>query len=237
MMPKEKTVLVILAMESEFTALKNKVRAGVNKTIGGISGIEFPIPSGKAFAFQGKIGKVATAFDIGRLASQLDIKAIVNTGVGGALDPTVRPLDVVVANQVAYHDVDLTAFGNPLGQMDGNPLWFKAGESFLKSAEDLEVNAPFRILVGPIISGDKFVTKDNLSPELIQKAFGHPLACDMEGGAVAQVANILHVPFCIIRSISDDTTAEGNKNTYQEFLELAAKHASSVTLWMLNSLE
>ena len=51
------------------------------------------------------------------------------------------------------------------------------------------------------------------------------------------LARSLNVPFAIIRSISDDTSNSSNKNMYEEFLELAAKHASSVTLWLLNSIK
>ena len=60
-MPKEKVVLVICALKKEYEALKNKVREGKDEEIAGIKGIMFPIPSGKAFAFQGRVGKVNTA--------------------------------------------------------------------------------------------------------------------------------------------------------------------------------
>lgn len=235
-MPKENVVLVICALKKEYEALKNKVREGKDEEIAGIKGIMFPIPSGKAFAFQGRVGKVNTALDIGKLAASVEIKAIINSGVGGSINETVKPLDVVVANKVAYHDVDLTAFGNPLGQMDKEPLWFETDSEFIESVEELEKNTVFNIKVGPIISGDKFVTKKNLSKKII-KYLGKPLVVDMESGSVAQCAHELNVPFAIIRSISDDTSNSSNKNMYEEFLELAAKHASSVTLWLLNSIK
>ena len=200
-MPKENVVLVICALKKEYEALKNKVREGKDEEIAGIKGIMFPIPSGKAFAFQGRVGKVNTAL-----------------------------------NKVAYHDVDLTAFGNPLGQMDKEPLWFETDNEVIESVKELENNIDFNIKVGPIISGDKFVTKKNLSKKII-KYFGKPLVVDMESGSVAQCAHELNVPFAIIRSISDDTSNSSNQNMYEEFLELAAKHASSVTLWLLNSIK
>ena len=133
-MAKENVVLVICALKKEYEALKNKVREGKDEEIAGIKGIMFPIPSGKAFAFQGRVGKVNTALDIGKLAASVEIKAIINSGVGGSINETVKPLDVVVANKVAYHDVDLTAFGNPLGQMDKEPLWFETDNEFIESS-------------------------------------------------------------------------------------------------------
>ncbi len=233
---KEKTYLVICAMHSEFQALANKVRDGKMATFGGIRGLGFPIPGGRAFAFEGRIGKVGTAFDLGVLSQCFDVGGIINTGVGGSLSETVKPLDVVIADKVAFHDVDMTAFGLPLGQMQGEPLWYEAGPEFLNGARQLEARKNFTIKIGPIISGDKFVTKENLPKETIRQ-FGKPLVVDMESGAVAQVAKQLKVPFCIIRSVSDDTRKESNSETYAEFLELAAKHASEVTLWLLNDLD
>lgn len=228
-------VLVICAMDREYTALINKVRLPERKIIAGIEGTMFPIPGGKAFAIHGEIGKVATAFVLGRLSSVLNIKAIINSGVAGSLCEKIHPLDVVVSSEVAFHDVDLTAFGNQLGQYDNQPLWFKAGDKFISAARNIEHSKDFEIVIGPIISGDKFVTKDNLPKKLVNK-FGKPLAVDMEGGSVAMCSRLINVPFVVIRCISDDTTKENNKDNYQEFLELAAKHASSVTLWLLNSL-
>lgn len=234
-MAKENVVLVICAMDKEYRALIDKVRLPKKKIIEGIEGTLFPIPSGQAFAIHGEIGKVSTAFVLGKLSSSLNITAIINSGVGGAVSKKVKPLDVVVSSRVAFHDIDMTAFGNPLGQMDNCPLWFEAGKEFIEAAESIENPKDFQIIVGDIISGDKFATKDNL-PKKIIKLFGKPLAVDMEGGAVAMCAYLLKVPFVVIRCISDDTRTGDNKLSYEEFLELAAKHASSVTLWMLNNL-
>lgn len=233
-MTKRKMVLVICALRKEYEALVNKVREGKNEVFAGIEGTVFPIPGKEAFAFHGRVGKVNTALDIGRLSAVLDVVGIINSGVGGAISEEVKPLEVVIADKVAFHDVDLTAFGLPLGQMDNEPLWFLAGKEFLEGAKALEENAEFPITIGSIISGDKFVTKKNMDKGTIKK-FGKPLVVDMESGAVAQCAHELNVPFAIIRSISDSTYSKENKSMYEEFLELAAKHASSVTLWLLNN--
>lgn len=236
MMDKPSYVLVICAMKSEYEALTNKVQQGRQAVISGIEGTVFPIPSGEAFAFIGSIGKAATAFTIGRLSEACNVKAIINTGVAGSLNSEVLPLDVVVADRVAFHDVDLTAFGNPLGQMDGEPLWYQASPIFLDAAHNITLQRGLQIKFGSIISGDVFATATNISEKIIEQ-FDHPYAIDMESGAVAMCARKLNVPFAIIRSISDDTRKGDNVTNYEEFLELAAKHASSVTLWMLNALK
>lgn len=231
-MEKSRMVLVICALSKEYQALVNKLIEGKECQIAGIDGYRFPIPGGTAFAFQGRIGKVNTALDIGKLSQAVEITAIINSGVGGSISKDAKLLDVVVARRVAFYDVDLTAFGSPMGQMDGEPLWFETSDEILESVEELDKISDFNIKIGDIISGDRFVTKKNFGKKEI-KPFGKPMVVDMESGAVAQCAHQLGVPFVIIRSISDNTNSSSNQSVYEEFLELAAKHASSVTLWLL----
>ena len=121
-------------MAGEFGALANKVREGRPENHGGMDGLGFPLPYGRAFAFAGRIGKVNTAFDIGRLSAVLDIGGIVNTGGAGAVSETVKPLDVVIADSVCFPEVDTTAFGSPLGQLGGGPRWFETDPAFLHAA-------------------------------------------------------------------------------------------------------
>ena len=58
------------------------------------------------------------------------------------------------------------------------------------------------------------------------------LCVDMEGAAISQVAYLNHIPFLIIRSISD-TPNNNNVVTYEEFLENSCK---KVAVFMNNIL-
>ena len=59
------------------------------------------------------------------------------------------------------------------------------------------------------------------------------LACEMEGGSMAQVCYVNKTPFCAIRSISD--TADGDPEmAYVDFLEIAAKNSIALTLSFIN---
>ena len=54
-------------------------------------------------------------------------------------------------------------------------------------------------------------------------------ACEMEGGAVAQVAFVSSTPFVVIRAISD--SADGGATVdYPTFLAAAAKNSAAMTL-------
>ena len=45
----------------------------------------------------------------------------------------------------------------------------------------------------------------------------------MEGVSIAQVCYLSHIPFLVIRSISDSPDGSDNKLTYDEFLEKSSK--------------
>ena len=56
----------------------------------------------------------------------------------------------------------------------------------------------------------------------------------MEGGGIGQVCYINHVPFAILRSISD---GEGGGMDYQQFSVKAAENSIAVTIEFIKSLE
>ena len=57
------------------------------------------------------IGKVMSAMSVAVLANDFKVEAIINTGSAGAVAPGMAVGDIVLADKLAYHDVDVTAFG------------------------------------------------------------------------------------------------------------------------------
>ena len=72
---------------------------------------------------QSGIGKVMSAMSVAVLADHFQVDAVINTGSAGALAEGIAVGDVVIADKLAYHDVDVTAFGYAYGQMAGQPLY------------------------------------------------------------------------------------------------------------------
>ena len=172
------------------------------------------------------IGKTAIAYHLGRLLSVLKVDLIINTGVAGSLSKEVTPFDTFVSTRAAYYDVDVRAFGYQLGQMCGQPLYFEADPKALRAAINV---AGDKIKTGLILSGDNFITGKNI-PSYLYTDFENPCAIDMESAAVAQVANMAHIPFLIIRSISDDPNSESNnQDTYDNRLEDTCISAGRMT--------
>ncbi len=224
--------LLIAPTVAEFTVLKSTLVSASEKEYAGIKGLEFTTPKGKVFAIHGKVGKVNTAFDIGRISAVLDLSGIINIGCAGSLSDSLRKLDVVVATKVACYDNDLTAFGLPYGQMDDEPLYYECDLDTINMIKENETN--FDIKTGLIISADRFATKNNIGKEILEK-FDNPIACDMESSAVAQCAHNMGIPFYIIRCISDEINeTKENKDSYEEFATVSARLSVRTALHFLN---
>ena len=81
------------------------------------------------------------------------------------------------------------------------------------------------ILAGGCVYKTQFINDDK-KKNYIKSTFG-AIACEMEGAAVAQVAYVNKVPFCVIRAISD--SADGSSHVeYAEFLKEAIENTKKV---------
>ena len=156
---------------------------------------------------------------------------IVNSGVGGALDKTLLPLDIVFADKLVQHDMDTSAIGDPVGLISGiNRVFFETDKRALEvltaAAEKLEINYK----IGAIATGDKFIcAKDD--KDRITAQFGAS-ACEMEGGAIAHTAFVNDTPFVVVRAISDSADGEACMD-YPTFLPLATKISTALTLALI----
>lgn len=177
----------------------------------------------------GGIGKTSMAFKLGLILSKDKYDLIINVGVAGSISNELTPFDTLIASKVSYYDCDVTAFGYKKGQMASMPLYYEADDEILNLTKKQSLS---NIKYGLIISGDKFITKENLSVD-VYSDFDNPLAVDMESGAVAQVSYMAKIPFLIIRSISDSTSGDGsNKDEYENNLTRASKRAGEI-VWMI----
>ena len=175
------------------------------------------------------IGKVNAAICTQMLIDFYSPAVIINSGVAGALSKDVTVGDLVIATAAVQHDFDSTAFGDPKGTLEifGEkiielPADKEFSEKLFEAAKSLEGTNAFR---GIVATGDKFVadSEERLS---IGEQFS-ALACEMEGGAMAQVCVRAGIPFAILRSISDDI---GHNTTvdFNEFKIMAAKKTVDV---------
>ena len=100
------------------------------------------------------IGKVMAAMSVAILADHFRVDAVINTGSAGALAEGISVGDVVIAEKLAYHDVDVTAFGYEYGQMAQQPLYFETDKKFVSLIQETLSKLNQKWHLGLIATGD-----------------------------------------------------------------------------------
>jgi adenosylhomocysteine nucleosidase len=181
------------------------------------------------------IGKVNAALITQFMLNQVDFDYVFNVGVAGALVANLKLADIVIANSTVEHDVDVTAFDLPLGQIPRMDIFdFKADQYLLAIAIKIQQQIP-NINIGRIVSGDQFIS-DKVKAEFLGNHFT-ALACDMEAAAIAHVCHVNNVACLIIRCLSD--TSGQDEDAFQSFLKLkqiASAHAAEIIPLFLGHL-
>lgn len=182
---------------------------------------------------QSGIGKVMSAMSVAILAVKFAVDAIINTGSAGAVADGLAIGDIVVADQLVYHDVDVTAFGYVHGQMAGQVLYFQADRTLIDHLQGVLAQQGQHSHVGLIATGDSFIAGQD-KVIAIKSYFPQVLAVEMEGAAIAQAAQAAGKPFLVIRAMSD--TAQGDAHvTFDEFIIEAGRRSAQVLLTLLET--
>lgn len=180
------------------------------------------------------IGKVNAAVCTQILIDDFKVDKIINVGVAGGTNKDVMPGDVVIGNSLVQHDVDTSAFGDKIGQIPRLDTYsFKCDEELVKAAKEAcSVNSNHNYFIGRIVTGDQFIN-NALKVKWLNNEFD-ALACEMEGGSIAQTCYLNCVPFVVIRSISDNAN-NGAHMDYEKFVPIAVKNSTNILKSMLQS--
>ncbi|MBY4889753.1 5'-methylthioadenosine/S-adenosylhomocysteine nucleosidase [Pantoea sp. DY-15] len=215
---------IIGAMEQEVTLLRDKIEnrqtltlAGCEIYTGTLNGVEVAL-------LKSGIGKVAAALGTTLLLQLCKPDVVINTGSAGGLAPTLKVGDIVVSDEVRYHDADVTAFGYEPGQMASCPAAFVADDKLIAAAELVIKQLDLNAVRGLVVSGDAFI--NGAAPlERIRTTFPQAIAVEMEATAIGHVCHQFKVPFVVVRAISDVADQESHLS-FDEFLSVAAKQSS-----------
>ena len=226
---------IIGALDIELERLIGAMREPAHREISGV-----PFTCGKLLGTdvviaRAGVGKVNAAVCAQTMALIYEPELIINSGVSGALSPDLRVGDVVIGTDVVQHDVDTTAMGDEPGFVStvdrlSFPLDNFASTAIAAAAEELGIRA----VRGRIASGDQFVASTERKEEIVR--LFSAVTCEMEAGAIAHVCFLNRVPCAVVRCISDGGNEEAPMS-YEEFLPLAAKNSSELTLAYLKSLQ
>lgn len=183
---------------------------------------------------QSGVGKVMSAMTVAILAETFQVDAIINTGSAGAVASHLQVGDVVVADRLVYHDVDLTAFGYDYGQMSMQPLYFQSDSAFVEAFQAVLEQEKVGSAIGLIATGDAFIAgQDKINA--IKDQFPQVLAVEMEGAAIAQAAHATGKPFIVVRAMSD-TAAHDANITFDQFILAAGQQSAQTLIKFLESI-
>ena len=178
---------------------------------------------------QSGIGKVMSALAVTLLVQLFEVDALINTGSAGAIDSSLKVGDLVIADKLAYHDVDVTAFGYDYGQMAQQPLYYESSKYFISELKKVLPNPK----IGLITSSDSFIADPAKIAE-IKTHFPADLAVEMEGASIAQAATALGRPFLVIRAISDTADHQASVSFDDFIIEAGRRSAELLIKWLRN---
>lgn len=180
------------------------------------------------------VGKVFSALSAATLVERCSPDMLINIGVAGGVKP-LKQGDIVISSFTVQHDYSAEADGLPRGQIQGFDSPFidcdgAVASKLLAAARSLGIHAE----LGIIASGDCFVSDSTLVSTL--KTLFNASAFDMESASIAQVAKTVKVPFCALRSISDNGEDEAVESFYT-FLPKAARRSVDTLTKFVENLE
>ena len=217
---------IIGAMAPEVQAIESLLENKTVKNIGSIAFVEGKINGKDVVVAQCGIGKVFAALCAEAMILNYKLEYILNVGVAGTLSDKISVGSIAISRSLIQHDMDTSPLGDPVGMISGiNIIEIPANKGVVWKVEEAVKNLGINYEIGIIASGDQFIN-DGKKKEYIKSTFG-AIACEMEGAAVAQVAYVNKVPFCVIRAISD--SADGSSHVeYAEFLKDAIENTKKV---------
>ncbi|GEM00536.1 adenosylhomocysteine nucleosidase [Halolactibacillus halophilus] len=226
---------IIGAMDEEVRLLKENMAikeeltvANCDFTVGMLKGVSVVL-------LKSGIGKVNAALATTILLERFAIRAVVNTGSAGGLDQTLSVGDIVIGREVVHHDVDVRAFDYDYGQVPGMPKRYLADTGLIKAIEmAIEEKNEVQSKQGLIATGDSFMQRADQVAGVLEH-LPDTMAVEMEAAAIAQVCYQYHVPFVIIRSLSDIAGKESNVS-FDQYLDQAAKHAAEMIMRVITNI-
>lgn len=224
---------IIGAMSVETDALKAMVEHAKKETVSGVEFVRGTIADKEVVVAQCGIGKVFAALCAEAMILRYEVTKILNVGVAGSLSPRLGLLDIAVSDAVVEHDMDTSPLGDPVGLISGiNIVKIPASEPLALRVKEAAEAMKKHCVIGTVASGDQFIA-DSERKAFITKQFD-AIACDMEGAAIGHVCYVNHVPFAVIRSISDNASEEAGSMEYPTLCEHAAKQSQELMRRLLS---
>ena len=218
---------LLIAIESELKAFLESGAEITSEERWGRTVYHTRIGENEVTAFCSGAGEIDAAAGTQLLISGFGCRQILNFGVTGALDPSLKVEDLFVARKVCHYDFDCSAIDpvRPHQYLEFPdefiPLDDALAEKALASEPGLREAA--------VASGDRFVEDRAFKRELF--SLGCQI-CDMELAAIARVCWLNGVPCLSVKCISD--TYEGGSGDFLTNVQRSAEKAFRVLRGILS---
>ena len=186
---------------------------------------------------QSGLGKVNAAVVSTLLIEKFECELLLFSGVAGGIDPGIEIGEVIIGESLIQYDYGTLKNRELLPFRPGS---IPTGESKNELEYNLDPKIKHKIKVslpnvrmGIILTGDVFLQCEETQKELFEK-YGAQ-AIDMEGAAVAQVAEQFGIPAIVVRCLSDLAGADSQKLS-SKFLNMAAKRSFNTAQRILKVL-
>ena len=190
------TIGMIYAMTLEIESLLTNENAQPLQTV---AGVPFYQIRENVIACAGGVGKVNAAMATQLMISLYQPDLILNAGVAGCFEHAEIG-DLVLAERFMQHDFDTSNIGDEEGFVSTvNCTYFPTSDFAKAKAAMDKVGMPYR--TGLVATGDWFGVDCDRARHIADTF--HPLLCEMEGCAIAQVCMRNEVPFMSLKSVSD----------------------------------
>lgn len=240
------------AFSEEVSLLEDALKESQVQTVLGIRFVTGTLEGHRVVLASSGVGKVNAAMTATLMIDHFKLREILFSGIAGAINPDIRPGDIVVAEKTAQHDlgtltpdgIQLRGMRNPVDWIR-NPIFFEADGRLLALAEESARRVELekiqegageripRVLRGIIVTGDVFVASPGKKQELRQTLKAD--AVEMEGAAVAQICRQCKVPCLVIRSISDSADASARQDA-GTFLSVAVRNSARLVTAIVSRL-
>lgn len=227
------TVAIIGAMDEEVQFLRNMLADCKERSIANVVFYEGKYANKDIVLLKSGIGKTNAAMATTILMENYSPQYVINTGTAGGFQMTSEVGDIIIGDEIVYHDVDVTAFDYVYGQVPQLPATFPSDKQLLQKTKAAlqSINIPYSI--GLIATSDTFMAdKDHVA--YVKEKFPAIHAAEMEAAAIAQVCYLYHVPFIVIRALSD-IAGKDAAQSFEQFIAKASENASHMIQHILEN--
>ncbi len=206
-------ILILGAMEEEIKFIKDNNKLEQIDIIN-----RFPLYKKEnnkniVYLLNSGIGKVNGAMSLTEFIIKYDVDHIINIGTCGCLLKEIEIGSIINATELAYHDVDISAAGRPIGELPNENRFFKTSTNKYANKINDDFLKDVITRKGLILTGDQFSSKDKR--EYILKHFPNALGLEMESAAMVHCANAYKKEITVLRVVSDFAS----DTAHDEFLD------------------